>query len=100
MTENEPTSPPPAAIKLPASPEGYSSTDSETSFKLSRWLVTFSSGRDWYPVGEYVAVSATSAIERAIAVFGSAADYRAEVIPWDASPLPRMPIATVRQPGP
>jgi hypothetical protein len=99
MTEHESTSPLPAAIKIPAPPEGLPSTDSASSFKLSRWLVTFSSGRDWYPVGEYVAVSAASAIERAIAVFGCAADYRAEEIPWDAAPLPRMPIAPIRHPG-
>jgi hypothetical protein len=99
MTEHESTSPLPDAIKISASPDGLSSTDSETRFKLSRWLVAFSSGREWYPVGEYVAVSATSAIERAIAVFGCAADYRAEEIPWDAAPLPRMPIAPIRHSG-
>jgi hypothetical protein len=59
-------------------------------FQLRRWLVSFASGREWYPVGEYVALDATSAIDRAIEVFGSAADYQAEEIPWDAAPLPRL----------
>ena len=58
-------------------------------FKLRRWLVSFASGRDWYPVGEYVAVDASSAIDRAVEIFGTASDYRAEEIPWDAAPLPR-----------
>jgi hypothetical protein len=57
--------------------------------KLRRWLVSFSSGRQWYPVGEFVALDATSAIDRAIEVFGTASDHRAEEIPWDAAPLPR-----------
>jgi hypothetical protein len=92
MTENETTSPSPDAIGFLVSP-------SETLFKLSRWLVTFSSGHEWYPVGEFVAASASSAIDRAIAVFGEAADYRAEEIPWDAAPLPRMPMAPVRPPA-
>jgi hypothetical protein len=58
--------------------------------KLRRWLVYFSSGQNWYPVGEYVALDATTAIERAIAIFGDAAGYHAEEIPWDACPLPRL----------
>jgi hypothetical protein len=58
-------------------------------FKLRRWLVSFSSGRQWYPVGEFVALDASSAIDRAIEVFGAAADYQAEEIPWDAAPLPK-----------
>jgi hypothetical protein len=58
-------------------------------FKLCRWLVSFASGREWYPVGEFVALDAASAIDRAIEVFGIASDYRAEEIPWDAAPLPR-----------
>ena len=57
--------------------------------KLRRWLVSFTSGRDWYPVGEYVALDATSAIDRAVEIFGTASDYQAEEIPWDAAPLPR-----------
>jgi len=60
---------------------------SEDAVSLHRWLVSFASSREWYPVGEYVAVDADSAIERAVEVFGAAADYRAEEIPWDAAPL-------------
>ena len=60
---------------------------SEDDIRLHRWLVSFASDREWYPVGEYVAVDAESAIERAVEVFGAAADYRAEEIPWDAAPL-------------
>jgi hypothetical protein len=59
------------------------------AFQLRRWLVSFASGREWYPVGEYVAVDSQAAIDRAIDIFGSASDYRAEEIPWDAAPLPR-----------
>jgi hypothetical protein len=58
-------------------------------FHLRRWLVSFASGRDWYPVGEYIALDAHAAIDRAIEVFGAAAGYQAEEIPWDAAPLPR-----------
>jgi hypothetical protein len=65
-------------------------------FHLRRWLVSFASGREWYPVGEYVALDAKAAIERAIDVFGPAADYQAEEIPWDAAPLPR-PIPGVKK---
>ena len=60
-----------------------------TRFPLRRWLVSFASGRKWYPVREFVAADAASATERAIEVFGSATDYLAEEIPWDAAPLPR-----------
>src|SRR5262245_30785913 len=62
--------------------------DSE-DFRLHRWLVSFASGSGWYPVGEYVALDAQAAIDRAVEVFGTASDYRAEEIPWDAAPLPR-----------
>ena len=59
------------------------------AFRLHRWLVSFASGQEWYPVGEYVAVDSQAAIDRAIEIFGPACDYRAEEIPWDAAPLPR-----------
>ena len=59
------------------------------AFQLRRWLVSFASGPEWYPVGEYVALHAQAAIDRAVEVFGTASDYRAEEIPWDAAPLPR-----------
>jgi hypothetical protein len=57
--------------------------------RLRRWLVSFASGPGWYPVGEFVALDAQSAIDRAVEVFGTASDYRAEEIPWDAAPLQR-----------
>jgi hypothetical protein len=60
-------------------------------FRLRRWLVSFASGPGWYPVGEYMALDAQAAIDRAVEVFGTASDYRAEEIPWDATPLPRPP---------
>ena len=60
-------------------------------FRLRRWLVSFASGPGWYPVGEFVALDAQAGIDRAIEVFGTASDYRAEGIPWDAAPLPRPP---------
>ena len=63
---------------------------SEPATRLRRWLVSFASGRAWYPVGELAALDATSAIERAIDVFGPATDYQAEEIPWDAAPLVRL----------
>jgi hypothetical protein len=59
------------------------------AFQLRRWLVSFASGQGWYAVGEYVAMDAQAAIDRAVEVFGAASDYRAEEIPWDAAPLPR-----------
>ena len=55
--------------------------------KLRRWQVSFASGGGWYPVGEFVALDAKSAIDRAIDIFGSAADYLTEEIPWDAAPF-------------
>ena len=58
-------------------------------FRLRRWLVSFASGPAWYPVGEFVARDAQAAIDRAVEVFGTAAGYRSEEIPWDAAPLPR-----------
>jgi hypothetical protein len=61
----------------------------EPAIRLRRWLVSFSSGREWYTVGEFVALDASSAVERAIDVFGGATDYQAEQIPWDAAPLRR-----------
>ena len=62
-------------------------TDGGENAKLRRWQVSFASGRGWYPVGEFVALDAKSAIDRAIDIFGSAADYLAEEIPWDAAPF-------------
>ena len=64
-------------------------TCGEDALSLRRWLVSFASGPGWYPVGEFVALDAQAAIDRAVEVFGAASDYRAEEIPWDAAPLPR-----------
>jgi hypothetical protein len=55
--------------------------------RLSRWLVSFASESGWYPVGEFIALDATAAIEQAIEVFGAGAAHQAEEIPWDAAPL-------------
>ena len=42
---------------------------------------------------------AQAAIDRAIEIFGPAADYRAEEIPWDAAPLVRPnPLAPRKRP--
>jgi hypothetical protein len=64
--------------------------------RLSRWLVSFASGSGWYPVGEFIALHAAAAIERAVDVLGPGAAYRAEEIPWDAAPLSRANVAVVR----
>jgi hypothetical protein len=57
-------------------------------FRLHRWLVSFASGRKWYVAGEFVALDAQAAIDRAVEILGAASGYRAEEIPWDAAPLP------------
>jgi hypothetical protein len=69
--------------------QGPVQSSGSDQFKLRRWLVSFASGREWHPVGEFVAVDATSAMDRAIEIFGAASGNRAEEIPWDAAPLPR-----------
>jgi hypothetical protein len=61
----------------------------DQKFTLRRWLISFASDREFYPVGQFVALDSASAIGRAIEVFGPAADYQAEEIPWDAAPLAR-----------
>jgi hypothetical protein len=70
-------------------PKGQVEPGGGAAFQLRRWLVSFASGRDWYSVGEYVALDANSAIDRAIEIFGAASAYQAEEIPWDAAPLLR-----------
>jgi hypothetical protein len=74
--------------EFPEQRSGVMSCDAD-DFRLRRWLVSFASGSGWYAVGEYVALDAHGAIDRAVEVFGTASDYRAEEIPWDAAPLPR-----------
>ena len=74
-------------IEGPEQQEGQAESCSEDAVGLRRWLVSFASGPGWYPVGEFVALDAQAAIDRAIEVFGAASDYRAQEIPWDAAPL-------------
>ena len=71
--------------------EGQVQSCPEDAVSLRRWLVSFASGPGWYPFGEFVALDAQAAIDRAVEVFGTASDYRAEEIPWDAALLPRPP---------
>ena len=61
----------------------------EEKCRLSRWLVSFSTGPGWYPVGEFIALDAEAAIVRAIEVLGPGTAYQAEEIPWDSLPCPR-----------
>ena len=68
-------------------PTTASEADRDPDFRLSRWLVYFASGSEWWRVGEFVATDANSAIARAVEVFGGASEYRAEQIPWDTAPL-------------
>jgi hypothetical protein len=65
--------------------------------QLGRWLVSFATESDWYPVGEFLALNATAAIERAVEIFGPGAAHRAEEIPWDAAPLSKANLPTVRR---
>jgi hypothetical protein len=60
------------------------------AWQLRRWLVSFRSGAAWYAVGEYVARDGAGAIARAVEIFGPAEGHRAEKVPWDAAPLPRL----------
>ena len=78
--------------------DGQAKSCSEPALSLHRWLVSFSSGREWYPVGEFVAADPAGAIERAIEIFGAASDYQAEEIPWEAAPLLRPHAAACRPP--
>src|SRR5262245_5705654 len=87
MCIHEPITQPTGRISNPPTRSPESKADADLDFRLSRWLVYFASGETWYRVGEFVAADASSAIERAVAVFGEASSYRAEEIPWDAAPL-------------
>jgi hypothetical protein len=64
--------------------------DAAADWTLRRWHVSYRSGAAWYPVGEFVALTAAAAIERAVEVFGPGSEYQADEIPWDAAPLPRV----------
>src|SRR5215467_11773932 len=79
----------PIVIEELAKQEVEVQSSSEDGVSLRRWLVSFASGPGWYPVGEFVALDAQAAIDRAVEVFGAASGYRAEEIPWDLAPLPR-----------
>jgi hypothetical protein len=79
-----------AAKLAQAIPSERTEPGGSEQFKLRRWLVSFGSAQAWYPVGEFVALDADSAISRAIEVFGDATRYQAEEIPWDAAPLPKL----------
>jgi len=70
--------------------KGQAEPCGEAAIRLRRWLVSFASDREWYPVGEFAELDATSAIDRAIDVLGAGTDYQAEEIPWDAAPLARL----------
>jgi hypothetical protein len=70
--------------------KGQTERCGEAAIRLRRWLVSFAPGRACYPVGEFAALDATSAIDKAIEVLGAGADYQAEETPWDAAPLARL----------
>jgi hypothetical protein len=72
-------------------------SDEAGNWSLHRWQVSFRSGKDWYPIGEFIALDATMAIEQAVEIFGPGEVYQAEIISWDAGPLPR--VNTPRQRG-
>jgi hypothetical protein len=79
----------PRARIAPETPPATSLPDEAAEFKLRRWYVSYRSGSSWYPVGEFVALDAATAIERAVEIFGPGEQYQAEEIPWDAAPLSR-----------
>jgi hypothetical protein len=79
-----------------ANDHGNSTTDTDTC-RLCRWLVCYATGSGWYPVGEFLALNAAAAIERAVEVLGPGAGYQAEEIPWDAAPLSRAILPSVQQ---
>jgi hypothetical protein len=86
MAPNGGESPGHIVIEVLKPQKGQAEPCGEAATRLRRWLISFSSGREWYPVGEFAALDATSAID----VFGAATDCHAEEIPWDAAPLVRL----------
>jgi hypothetical protein len=87
MMPNAPKEQPAKTVGTTLEPMNQAGASGAEEVQLRRWQVSFASGRVWYPVGEFVALDAKSAIDRAIDIFGSAADYLAEEIPWDAAPF-------------
>ena len=90
MAPNSGESPGHIVIEVLKPQKGQAEPCGEAATRLRRWLISFSSGREWYPVGEFAALDATSAIERPVDVLGAATEYQAEEIPWDAAPLVRL----------
>jgi hypothetical protein len=80
-----------SVINEPDETNGLARQSDATPFQPARWLVFFGSGPVRYPAGDFIAVDAAAAIERAIEILGCAAGYRAKEIPLDSAPLPRMP---------
>ncbi len=78
------------AGRLVPDPDDGTESGAHANWTLHRWHVSFRSGTKWYGIGEFVALTPAAAIERAIDIFGSAEDAKAEEIPWDAAPLPRL----------
>jgi hypothetical protein len=90
MKQTEPTTRIAAVLDASDEPKGHMQHSEAASLQLRRWLVSFGSGPGWYPVGEFIALDSTAAIDRAIEIFGCASGYRAEEIPWDAAPVVRL----------
>src|SRR5262245_29767942 len=80
----------PVSTEAEAGPGQPGADGGAGDWTLRRWLVSIRSGGGRYEVGECVALTAPDAAERAIAVVGPGEDPRAEEIPWDAAPLPRL----------
>ena len=88
MTTNpdEPSSVLPDVV---ATSSNNSADVAEVVANIGRWLVDFRSGKGWYRVGEFIALTEAEAIQQAIDIFGPAPAYRAEEIPWNTAPLPQ-----------
>jgi hypothetical protein len=69
----------PNPSREPATPRPAAAS---TDVALCLWRVDFASGDSWYQVGTFVAPDATSAIERAVAIFGEASAYRTAEASW------------------
>src|SRR5262245_14711963 len=60
------------------------------NWQLRCWQVACRSAKQEYAVGQFLPPHAAAAIQRAVKNFGPGEASRAEEIPWDAAPLPRM----------